>query len=167
VGECGKVFGLNLDNIMFRGINAINLDAKGRLAVPTKYRESLRVDEKAELVLTIDTESPCLLLYPLNEWEIIERKLQSLPSFNAAARRIQRLLIGHATDLEMDANGRILMPTVLREYAELDKKIVLIGQGKKFEIWSEQKWQDAREHWLAEEAAGSEILPDEMKTLSL
>jgi transcriptional regulator MraZ len=153
--------------IMFRGINSINLDTKGRFAIPTKYRGPLSVEQKAELVVTIDTESPCLLLYPLAEWEFIEAKLQSLPSFNHAARRIQRLLIGHATDVEMDGNGRVLLPPVLREYAELNKKIVLIGQGKKLELWDEQKWNEVREHWLAEEAAGSEILPDEMKTLSL
>ncbi len=168
MGECGKDVAIFFTrNKMFRGINSINLDTKGRLAIPTKYRDALRVDNKAGLVVTIDTESPCLLLYPLCEWEIIETKLQSLPSFNQAARRIQRLLIGHATDVEMDGNGRLLLPPMLREYANLDKKVVLIGQGKKFELWDEQKWNEVREHWLAEEAAGSEILPDEMKTLSL
>ena len=152
---------------MFRGINAINLDSKGRFAMPTKYRERLRVSESAPLVVTIDTESACLLLYPLPEWEQIEAKLQSLPSFNPHARRIQRLLIGHATDVDMDGNGRVLLPPLLREYAGLDKKVVLIGQGKKFELWDENAWQQSREHWLAEESLESASLPDEMKTLSL
>ena len=78
---------------MFRGINAINLDSKGRFAIPSRYREGLG----EQIVATIDTEEPCLLLYPVLQWQTIEDGLQKLPSFNAAARRIQRLLIGHAT----------------------------------------------------------------------
>ena len=152
---------------MFRGIHAINLDAKGRIAVPTRYRDRLRGDCNGQLVLTIDTDSNCLLLYPLPEWEIIEAKIQALPSFNQAARRIQRLLIGHATDTDMDGNGRILLSPLLRNYAELDKKIMLVGQGKKFEIWDEALWNSGRERWLDEESAAMDELPDEMKSLSL
>lgn len=152
---------------MFRGINAVNIDAKGRLAIPTKYRERLRVSNSAALVVTIDTEAACLLLYPLAEWEQIEIKLQALPSFNPHARRIQRLLIGHATDVEMDGNGRVLLPPVLREYAGLGKKVVLIGQGKKFELWDDAAWQQSREHWLTEEQLEAGNLPEEMKNLSL
>ncbi|ARG97914.1 division/cell wall cluster transcriptional repressor MraZ [Legionella micdadei] len=152
---------------MFRGINAITIDGKGRLAVPTRYRDALSAQEKASLVVTIDTEETCLLLYPASEWQIIEDKLQSLPSFNAAARRIQRLLIGHATDVELDSNGRILLPQLLRDYARLDKKVVMIGQGNKFEVWDESLWQTRREQWLAEEASKEDGLPDEMKTFSL
>lgn len=148
---------------MFRGINAITIDSKGRFAVPTRYREAL----SAEVVLTIDTEETCVLLYPAAEWQIIEDKLQSLPSFNAYARRIQRLLIGHATDVEIDSSGRVLLPQLLRDYAHIDKKMVMIGQGNKFEIWDEQLWQQRREHWLAEEASLLDGLPDEMKTFSL
>ena len=152
---------------MFRGISAVNLDTKGRMAMPTRYRDGLQVNDDGRLIVTVDTESPCLLLYPLGEWELIEAKLQSLPSFNQAARRIQRLLIGHATDVELDGNGRILLPNVLRDYAGLDKKIMLVGQGKKFEIWSEQQWEAQREIWLAAEADAAGELPDEMKTLAL
>lgn len=152
---------------MFRGINAINLDAKGRLAIPTRYRDQLKQDCGGQFVLTIDTDVSCLLLYTLQEWEVIETKLQALPSFNQTARRIQRLLIGHATDTEMDGNGRILVPPLLREYADLNKKVMLIGQGKKFEVWDEQQWNQGRDRWLAEEAEGQGELPDEMKSLSL
>lgn len=148
---------------MFRGINAINLDGKGRLAVPVRYREALGLS----LVLTIDTEETCLLLYPAKEWQVIEGNLQRLPSFNAVARRIQRLLIGHATDLEMDAQGRMLLPPLLREYAQLDKRVVMIGQGNKFEVWAETLWQAKREQWLVAEASKQDSLPDEMKTFSL
>lgn len=151
---------------MFRGINAINIDGKGRLTIPTRYREALGED-RAPLVVTIDTEETCLLLYPAKQWQLIESNLQRLPSFNVAARRIQRLLIGHATDVELDGNGRVLLPPLLREYAQLNKRVVMIGQGNKFELWDEAVWQSKREKWLAEESSGADSLPDEMKTFSL
>ena len=152
---------------MFRGINAINMDGKGRLAVPTRYRDALGASERASLVVTIDTEETCLLMYPTRQWQVIEDNLQRLPSFNAAARRIQRLLIGHATDVEVDSNGRVLIPPVLRDYAHLSKCVVMIGQGNKFEVWDELLWQSRREQWLADEASRADELPDEMKTFSL
>lgn len=152
---------------MFRGINTITIDTKGRLSIPTRYRSALGVEEKVPLVITIDTEETCLLLYTAAQWQIIEDNLQKLPSFNAAARRIQRLLIGHATDLEVDANGRVLLPPVLRQYAQLDKDVVMIGQGNKFEVWDKTLWESRREQWLAEEASQNDGLPDEMKTFSL
>lgn len=152
---------------MFRGINAINVDGKGRIAMPTRYRDALLAEDAGALVVTIDTEETCLLLYPVKAWEVIETNLQQLPSFNAQARRIQRLLIGHATDIELDNNGRVLLPPLLREHAQLDKHVVLIGQGNKFEVWNEALWQARRSEWLAEEASGENGLPDEMKTFSL
>lgn len=152
---------------MFRGITKLTLDSKGRVAVPTRYRESLDLSSKGAVVITIDTEETCLLLYPLTEWQVIENKLQALPSFNAAARRIQRLLIGHATDIELDGNGRLLIPQVLRDHARLEKSLVMIGQGNKFELWNEELWQEKCSGWLADEAARQEPLPEEMKILSL
>ena len=151
---------------MFRGVNPINLDAKGRMAIPARYRDTITEHCCGHLVATIDTEERCLLLYPLAEWEEIQEKIEALPSFNPAARRIQRLLIGHATDLNMDSNGRLLLPAPLREYAELDKEIVLLGQGNKFEIWSEARWMSTREEYLAE-VEGVAALPDELQNLSL
>ena len=152
---------------MFRGINTITIDTKGRLAIPMRYRGALGAEEKTPLVITIDTEETCLLLYTAAQWQIIEDNLQKLPSFNAAARRIQRLLIGHATDVEVDANGRILVPPVLRQYAHLNKDVVMIGQGNKFEVWNKELWESMREQWLAQEASKADGLPDEMKTFSL
>ena len=152
---------------MFRGINAITVDGKGRLALPMRYREAFSARNQISFVLTIDTEETCLLLYPALEWQIIEEKLQNLPSFNPIARRIQRLLIGHATDVDLDGSGRILLPPLLREHAQLDKKIVMIGQSNKFEVWNEALWQKRREQWLLEEAAAMTSLPEEMKTFSL
>lgn len=152
---------------MFRGVNGINIDVKGRIVVPTRYRERLQ-ESRSCIVLTIDTEEKCLLLYPLTAWEDIENKLAQLPSFNPAARRIQRLLIGHATEVELDSHGRILLPPLLREYAGLSKRAMLVGQGKKFELWDETHWQARRDQWLSEESSDSESgLPDEVKKLSL
>jgi MraZ protein len=152
---------------MFRGVNGINIDAKGRMAMPTRYRDRLQEESHGRIVLTIDTEERCLLLYPLTAWEEIESKLAALPSFNPAARRIQRLLIGHATETEFDSHGRILLPTLLREYAGLNKRVMLVGQGKKFEVWDEEHWQQRRNQWLAEESSTDAELPDEVKLLSL
>lgn len=150
---------------MFRGVNPINLDAKGRMAIPARYREQITGCCDGSLVATIDTEERCLLLYPLPEWEEIQKKIEALPSLNPAARRLQRLLIGHATDLEMDGNGRLLLPAPLRDYAQLDKKIVLLGQGRKFEIWSEALWEATRDEYLQVDEGNA--IPEEMQTLSL
>ncbi|MGB1270641.1 MAG: division/cell wall cluster transcriptional repressor MraZ [Endozoicomonas sp.] len=151
---------------MFRGVNAINLDAKGRLAIPTRYRQVLRGRCEGALVATIDTDEPCLLIYPLDEWELIQQKIEALPSFHPMTRRIQRLLIGHATDIELDGSGRILVPPLLRDYAGLEKKSILLGQGKKFELWDEGCWTERRDQYL-KEASEAEEVPVELQSLSL
>ncbi len=135
---------------MFRGVNALNLDAKGRMAMPTKYRERLKVHCNGQLVITVDRDH-CLLIYPLPEWEEIERKLVHLPNLDKQTRLLQRLLIGHATECELDGQNRILLPPPLRDFAALDKRVVLIGQGNKFELWDEQTWNERRDKWLATE----------------
>lgn len=151
---------------MFRGIHALTLDSKGRWALPSRYRERLQQTQSQNWVITIDTESPCLLLYPLSEWEFIEERLQALPSFQPESRRIQRLLIGHATELELDGQGRLLTPLLLREYARLEKSLILIGQGKRFELWNAEEWELHRQDWL-KESADKNKLPDELRTLVL
>ena len=133
---------------VFRGINSVNLDSKGRIAMPKKYRADALGASDGKMVVTIDTDAPCLLMYTIDEWERIESKLQQLPSFNPAARRIQRLLIGHATEVDMDAQGRILLPGLLREHAKLQKSVMLVGQGNKFELWDQAAWEAERESWL-------------------
>ncbi|GAB4223697.1 MAG: division/cell wall cluster transcriptional repressor MraZ [Gammaproteobacteria bacterium] len=148
---------------MFRGISAVNIDAKGRFALPARYRDK----SDKNFVVTIDTEVACLLIYPLVAWEKIEEKLQALPSFNRAARRIQRLLIGHATEIELDDAGRFLLPKVLRDYAGLTKKAVLIGQGTKFELWDEATWETHRGELLDEATGEGAELPEELGSISL
>ena len=151
---------------MFRGVNKLAVDTKGRLAMPTRYRERLAEVCAAQLVITIDTDR-CLLIYPLPEWQEIERKLMQLPSFNKTARRLQRLLVGHATEVELDGQGRLLLPPPLREFAGIDKQAVLIGQGNKFELWDEGRWESQRDEWLQEVDFDSLELPAELETLSI
>ena len=134
----------------FRGVSNLSLDAKGRIVLPARYRERLLEICHSQMIVTIDTDQPCLLIYPQPEWELIEEKIEALPSFNPTTRRIQRLLIGHATEVEVDANGRMLLANPLREYAQLGKKVVLIGQGKKFELWDETLWSEGMDSWLNE-----------------
>jgi MraZ protein len=153
---------------MFRGINTVSLDDKGRLAIPARCREVLDISNShGQLIVTIDTEERCLLMYPLIFWEDIEKKIESLPSFNYAARRIQRLLIGHATEIALDNQGRILLPQELREYASLKKRAVLVGQGKKIEIWDVKNWSEKRDDWLEISSLKEHDLPEELQTLSL
>ena len=149
----------------FRGVSNLSLDAKGRIVLPARYRERLVEICHGQLIVTIDTDQPCLLIYPLPEWETIEDKIEALPSFNPTTRRIQRLLIGHATEVEVDANGRMLLSTPLREYARLGKKVVLIGQGKKFELWDEALWTERMESWLAD--GSSDEMPSALAELTL
>jgi MraZ protein len=153
---------------MFRGLSAVTIDAKGRFVVPVRLRSVVDAQAEGRLVVTIDTREPCLLMYPLSTWEEIEVKLTALSSFNPATRRIQRLLIGHATELEMDRNGRVLLPQLLREYAGLGQNIMLVGQGNKCELWGETQWYAACDSWVEDEKEqqGGELSGD-LASLSL
>lgn len=148
---------------MFRGLCAVNIDDKGRVAIPKRHRELLAENGSDQVVVTIDTESPCLLLYPTPIWQAIELKLSALPSIHPATKRIQRLLIGHATDLVIDKQGRILVPPLLREYAHLEKCIMWVGQGNKIELWGQSEWEQNRQNWL-NESLGE--LPSELQALA-
>lgn len=150
---------------MFRGVQHINMDAKGRMAIPARQRDSLNESASGHIVITIDTQSPCLVIYPLPEWERIEEQVQALPTLDPAVKRFQRLFLGYATDIELDGSGRALITPALREYAQLDKKVVLVGQGRKLELWSEALWLAERDAALAGEADGA--LPAELMTLTL
>ncbi|MBL79008.1 MAG: cell division/cell wall cluster transcriptional repressor MraZ [Nitrosomonadaceae bacterium] len=142
---------------MFRGITQLNLDNKGRLAIPTKYRESLIAFCEGHLVITADP-AKCLLVYPQPAWEPIEQKLNGLSSFNPETRSLQRLLVGNASDVEMDASGRILVPPPLRHFAGLIKNVVLVGQGAKLELWEEEKWNQQIDDSIA--LKGENISPE-------
>lgn len=152
---------------MFRGANAINLDVKGRVAVPTRYRQLLLDDCQGQLVCTIDTQQSCLLLYPLTEWEDIELKLSKLSSMNPHERRLQRLLLGYATEGEMDKSGRFLLSAPLRQHAGLQKEIMLVGQLNKFEIWDAQVWHDQVENDIEMEKTADFELTERLQEFSL
>ena len=133
---------------MFRGITQLSLDAKGRLAIPARYRGELMSSCAGRLIVTVDP-SRCLLIYPQPAWEPIEQKLNNLSSFDPKTRNLQRLLVGNASDVEMDAAGRILVSLPLRQFAGLSKDVVLVGQGAKFELWDEGQWNLQIEDALA------------------
>lgn len=148
---------------MFRGITPLALDGKGRLAIPSRYRERLRALCQGQLVITIDRDR-CLLIYPFGEWEEVEQKLVRLSSIEPRARSLKRLLLGHAEECEMDGQGRILLSSPLREFACLDRRVVLVGQGNKFELWDEQTWYRLRDQWLDESDQGD--LSADLESLS-
>jgi MraZ protein len=149
--------------IVFRGATKVTLDAKGRMAIPTRYRERLATRCDGEIVVTVDKDH-CLLVYPLPDWEELERKLVRLPSMHKIARRIVRIMVGYATEVDMDASGRVLISQELREFAGLDRQGMLIGQGNKFELWNEATWIEKRDAWLGEEDDGE--LPADLESLS-
>lgn len=150
---------------MFRGVNQLSLDAKGRLVMPTRYRDRIAERSQGRLVVTVDRDQ-CLLLYPLPDWDDIERKLMALPSLNERSRQLQRLMVGYATDVEIDKHGRLLLPPKLREFAGLTRAAVLIGQGNRFELWDEARWNERSDQWLKGGESGG-ALPAELESLSL
>ena len=135
------------------------------MSIPTKLRDALKGESDGQLVVTISPSDRCLLLYRLNDWAEVEAKLTSLPTLNAQVRQLKRMLIGHADDCVMDGSGRILLPTPLREFAGIDRKAVLVGQGDKYEIWDEAQWVAQRDSLMAIELDES-ALPVELESLS-
>ena len=124
---------------MFQGATELSLDAKGRLAVPTRHRDAL-ISGGGAIVQTAHPDG-CALLYPRLAWEPISARLQSLPSFNEQARWWQRALLGYAEELPLDAQGRMLISPALRKFASLQKNVMLIGQGSHFELWDVEVWE--------------------------
>ena len=125
---------------MFRGVHSLSVDAKGRIKIPTRHQTQIDKICKSKMVLSIHPEDNCLLLYPLEDWQILEKKVSTLPSLNIHTKRLKRKLIGHATDCELEKASRVLIPATLREYANIDKKIIMSGQGHNFELWDEDTW---------------------------
>ncbi|WDD98466.1 division/cell wall cluster transcriptional repressor MraZ [Thalassomonas actiniarum] len=152
---------------MFRGASAITLDTKNRITMPTRYREELIADCDGQMICTVDIQHPCLLLYPLPEWEEIELKLCELSSMNPQERLLQQVLLGNASDCSLDKNGRILINGPLRQHANLDKNIMLVGQLKKFEIWSEAAWQEQMQQGISQIQSGEIELTERLMDLSL
>ena len=152
---------------MFRGASAIKLDSKNRITIPTRYREELLADCQGKMICTVDIQHACLLLYPLPEWEEIELKLCNLSSMNPQERLLQQVLLGNATDCDMDKNGRLLLNGPLTKHAGLEKSVMLVGQLKKFEIWSESAWQAQIQQGINKIQSGEIELTERLLDLSL
>ena len=138
------------------------MDAKGRIAIPTRVRELLQEACGGRIVVTAHTENRCLHVFPEPQWQEILPKVEAFPSFNKIARRAKLLLIGHASPLELDGNGRVLLPPTLREYASLEKKLILVGQGKSMELWCEDQFSR-----YIDEPIDDEDMPEGMQNLTL
>lgn len=150
---------------MFRGATKVTVDDKGRVVIPTRHRTLLAAHSEGRVVVTVDRDQ-CLLIYPEPEWEQIEQKLMSLPSLHPQSRRLQRLMVGHATDLDLDSHGRLALTAELREFAGITRAGMLIGQGNKLELWDEARWNEQRDSWLKSEQATTD-LATELDSLSL
>ncbi len=152
---------------MFRGFSTVSLDDKGRLAIPSRYRDYLSVRAGNAVVLTLNPFDRSLWLYPLPEWEIIETKLATLSDFDRISRRTKQMMHGYATDCQLDNQGRILVPKELRNYADLRQTSAMLGQGNKFEIWDAATWQQQRDQWLESLSDGDTEVSDALKSLAL
>ena len=148
---------------MFQGAAALNLDAKGRMAIPARHRDALQALAEGHLVLTAHPHR-CLLLYPAPAWDPIRAKILAAPSLETQSAMLRRLLVGFAVDSEMDAAGRVLVAPELRSYAVLEKEVWLVGQGSHFEIWSDAGWKQQQEAIFA---LGDKLLPPGLENLTL
>lgn len=116
------------------------------MAVPVKFRQRLLDQAQGQMIVTM-YQDPCLFLYPLPEWEIVEKRLGELSSLDDAAQALRRLMLGHATEVEMDSHGRLLLPPLLRELAQVEKNLMLVGQGERFEVWDDRIWSEHHQGW--------------------
>ena len=148
---------------MFQGATALNLDAKGRLVIPARHREPLAAASGGHVVLTAHPHR-CLLLYPEPAWAPIRDKVLAASSLNPQSAAIKRLLVGNARDEGVDAAGRLLVAPELRQFAQLEKQIWLVGQGTHFEIWSDANWQRQMEVFTG---IGDQTLPSDLEGLAL
>lgn len=142
---------------MFRGFDELNMDVKGRIALPTRYHARAFAECQGQFVVTVDIRENCLVLYPLPAWESIEAKLDQLPSSQPASAMLKRRLIGYATEINIDSTGRLLLSPELRTFAGLEKAVVLAGQGKKCEVWSKQAWDSMQAKAMATDFSAPDL----------
>lgn len=151
---------------MLFGATSLTLDAKGRMAMPARFRDLLAETSGGEVIVTVDWKDRCLLIYPMPEWKTVHQKLMELPSFKDQTRHVQRLMMGYATAATLDSHGRILLTPTLREYAFIDRDVMLFGQGNKFELWSSELWRKQCDDWSKRDH-GKEGLEPEIAGLSI
>ena len=149
---------------MFRGISKASLDDRGRFAVPARFRDALRSSSGGKLVITIDRQEKCLLLYPDCEWDAVEKRLEHMANLHRAVRQLQRMLVGFATDVELDNNGRVLIPPILRDYAEIDRSVMVMGLPNKLELWSEDVLHAEMPQWRSQGNEAYESLNEKTDT---
>ncbi|NML26869.1 division/cell wall cluster transcriptional repressor MraZ [Zoogloea dura] len=148
---------------MFQGAAALTLDAKGRLAIPARHRDALAKLAENQLVLTAHPHR-CLLIYPAPAWEPIRNKVLAGSSLDQHSALLKRLLVGFARDEELDSAGRVLIAPELRNFAQLEKQVHLVGQGDHFELWSDAGWQRQQEQIFA---LGADLMPAGWENLPL
>ena len=152
---------------MFRGFSAVSIDIKGRLAVPSRFRERLTAVAGGCMIQTLSPLDRTIWLYPITEWEVIETKLAGLSDFDKQSRRAKQMMRGYATDCQLDSQGRILLSQELRDYAWIKRNAVILGQGNKFEVWDQATWQEQRDQWLDQIGVEDSLPSDALKPLSL
>ena len=150
---------------MFRGATKVTIDDKGRVVVPAQHRAELAAPAAGRVVVTVDRDQ-CLRIYAFPEWEKIEEKLNAMPSLHPQARRLQRLMIGHAQEMILDSHGRLALTPELREFAGLERSAWIVGQGRGLELWDEARWKMQREEWMKSEQGVTELAA-ELSSLSL
>jgi MraZ protein len=163
VGENGRIG----PSQMLRGATKVTLDDKGRMVVPTRYRELLAEPSQGQLIVTINLDSECLAIFSKAEFEKVEHKLMNLSATNKVVRTLQRLVVGHAQELSLDGHGRMLIPQELRDFAAIERTAQLVGQGRKCELWQEARWVERRDGWLKTAGPSLDELPAEVGSLPL
>lgn len=154
--------------MFFSGISTLNLDAKGRMAIPAKYRAALEECCESRVVVTVNpSRDRCLWLYPEDHWLKVAERVARMNPMDRSQAAMQRLLLGYASEQEMDRQGRILLSSELREYAGLDKKVSMLGQGSRFEIWDAGKMPLEHEQWKESAAEAAAENPELFADLPL
>ena len=152
------------------GFSTVSIDAKGRLAIPAKYRNALLASKETHIIVTRDPQYPSLKIYPGSMWDEISKRLQSLQGLDPIVRNLQWTILGNASVSEFDPKGRMLMliPSELRDYAEIatTEKVSLVGMGNKFEIWNEKNWEMRQTGGSLSTEILEVVLPESVKALN-
>jgi MraZ protein len=134
----------------FRGEHAHAIDAKGRTSLPARFRELISAQKETSLIVTRDPWDGCLLGYPLPEWKRLEEKLDALPQFSEDVLNLKRVLVAPAHEVDIDGMGRVLIPQSLRDYADLAKEVVWVGQVRTLQLWSQERWKKVQAQAIEE-----------------
>ncbi|MDA9024745.1 division/cell wall cluster transcriptional repressor MraZ [Gammaproteobacteria bacterium] len=152
------------------GFNSVSIDSKGRMALPARYRSNLLSNDETSIIITKDPQYPSLKVYFGSEWSDLSDHLKSLQSLDPIVRKIQWTILGNASVNDFDPSGRmlVLIPSELREYAEINdkRKLCLIGMGNKFEIWEQENWSLRQTGGSLSTEILDVVLPESIKLMS-